>query len=107
MVCCEVQSHSHNLYLNAKKLWTNLEMGVDDYNKLLFAPACVISEFVHYCCSDTAPPDEVPQRLEFMIWVIDNGGRSATLNDELVDFTVWNSDLSRVGLSIVVVILSR
>ena len=29
----------------------------------------------------------MPQRLEFGGFVIDNGGRSVTLNDELVDFT--------------------
>ena len=39
------------------------------------------------------PEDEVAQRIEFDDLVIDNGGRSVTLNGELVDFTSAEYDL--------------
>ena len=43
--------------------------------------------------TDKAPEDEVAQRIEFDDLVIDNGGRSVTLNGELVDFTSAEYDL--------------
>ncbi|MBR7552482.1 response regulator transcription factor, partial [Mycobacterium tuberculosis] len=62
-----------------------LEMGADDYVAKPVQPRVLLARIRALLRrSDTAPTDEVPQRLEFGDLVIDNGGRSVTLNDELV-----------------------
>ena len=70
-----------------------LEMGADDYVAKPFT-TCFISS---YSCFITpyrqTVEDEVAQRIEFDDLVIDNGGRSVTLNGELVDFTSAEYDL--------------
>lgn len=65
-----------------------LEMGADDYVAKPAQPRVLLARIRALLRrSDTAPVESSPQRLEFGDLVIDNGGRSVTLNDELVDFT--------------------
>ena len=99
-VCREVRPHFHNpiLMLTARTedmdQVLGLEMGADDYVAKPVQPRVLLARIRALLRrSDTAPTDEVPQRLEFGDLVIDNGGRSVTLNDELVDFTSAEYDL--------------
>lgn len=71
-----------------------LEMGADDYVAKPVQPRVLLARIRALLRrSDKAPTDDTPQRLEFGDLVIDNGGRSVTLNDELVDFTSAEYDL--------------
>ncbi|WP_369803863.1 response regulator [Moraxella sp. RCAD0137] len=71
-----------------------LEMGADDYVAKPAQPRVLLARIRALLRrSDTAPVKSSPQRLEFGDLVIDNGGRSVTLNDELVDFTSAEYDL--------------
>ncbi|MDH2273307.1 response regulator [Moraxella porci] len=71
-----------------------LEMGADDYVAKPAQPRVLLARIRALLRrSDTAPVESSPQRLEFGDLVIDNGGRSVTLNDELVDFTSAEYDL--------------
>ncbi len=71
-----------------------LEMGADDYVAKPVQPRVLLARIRALLRrSDTAPVESSPQRLEFGDLVIDNGGRSVTLNDELVDFTSAEYDL--------------
>jgi len=84
-ICREVRPHYHQpiLMLTARTedmdQVLGLEMGADDYVAKPVQPR--------------VPEDEVAQRIEFDDLVIDNGGRSVTLNGELVDFTSAEYDL--------------
>lgn len=99
-VCREVRQHYHNpiLMLTARTddmdQVLGLEMGADDYVAKPVQPRVLLARIRALLRrSDVAPADEVAQRLEFGDLVIDNGGRSVTLNDELVDFTSAEYDL--------------
>ncbi|MFB6348152.1 response regulator [Moraxella marmotae] len=71
-----------------------LEMGADDYVAKPAQPRVLLARIRALLRrSETAPTESSPQRLEFGDLVIDNGGRSVTLNDELVDFTSAEYDL--------------
>ncbi|ELA09549.1 two component transcriptional regulator [Moraxella macacae 0408225] len=99
-VCREVRPHYHNpiLMLTARTddmdQVLGLEMGADDYVAKPAQPRVLLARIRALLRrSDVAPTDEVDQRIEFGDLVIDNGGRSVTLNDELVDFTSAEYDL--------------
>lgn len=99
-VCREVRPHYHNpiLMLTARTddmdQVLGLEMGADDYVAKPAQPRVLLARIRALLRrSDVVPNDEVDQRLEFGDLVIDNGGRSVTLNDELVDFTSAEYDL--------------
>lgn len=99
-VCREVRSQFHNpiLMLTARTddmdQVLGLEMGADDYVAKPVQPRVLLARIrAMLRRSETTPSDEVPQRLEFGDLIIDNGGRSVTLNDELVDFTSAEYDL--------------
>ncbi|WP_394262065.1 response regulator [Moraxella boevrei] len=99
-VCREVRPHYHNpiLMLTARTddmdQVLGLEMGADDYVAKPAQPRVLLARIRALLRrSDVVPTDEVDQRLEFGDLVIDNGGRSVTLNDELVDFTSAEYDL--------------
>ncbi|MFW2177777.1 MULTISPECIES: response regulator [unclassified Moraxella] len=99
-VCREVRPHYHNpiLMLTARTedmdQVLGLEMGADDYVAKPVQPRVLLARIRALLRrSETVVTDEVPQRLEFGDLVIDNGGRSVTLNDELVDFTSAEYDL--------------
>ncbi|WP_315043593.1 response regulator [Faucicola mancuniensis] len=99
-VCREVRSQYHNpiLMLTARTddmdQVLGLEMGADDYVAKPVQPRVLLARLRALLRrSDVAPTDDVEQRLEFGDLVIDNGGRSVTLNDELVDFTSAEYDL--------------
>ena len=99
-VCREVRSQFHNpiLMLTARTddmdQVLGLEMGADDYVAKPVQPRVLLARIRALLRrSETTPSDEVPQRLEFGDLIIDNGGRSVTLNDELVDFTSAEYDL--------------
>lgn len=99
-VCREVRQHYHNpiLMLTARTddmdQVLGLEMGADDYVAKPVQPRVLLARIRALLRrSDIVPVDEVAQRLEFGDLVIDNGGRSVTLNDELVDFTSAEYDL--------------
>ena len=99
-VCREVRPHYHQpiLMLTARTedmdQVLGLEMGADDYvakpvqSRVLLARIRALLRR-----TDKTPEDEVAQRIEFDDLVIDNGGRSVTLNGELVDFTSAEYDL--------------
>ena len=71
-----------------------LEQGADDYVAKPAQPRVLLARIRALLRrSETAPSVDSPQRLEFGDLVIDNGGRSVTLNDELVDFTSAEYDL--------------
>ncbi len=71
-----------------------LEMGADDHVAKPVQPRVLLARIRALLRrSDSAPVETSPQRLEFGDLVIDNGGRSVTLNDELVDFTSAEYDL--------------
>src|SRR5690554_6254991 len=71
-----------------------LEMGADDYVAKPVQPRVLVARIRALLRrTDKAPEDEVAQRIEFDDLVIDNGGRSVTLNGELVDFTSAEYDL--------------
>ena len=71
-----------------------LEMGADDYVAKPVQPRVLLARIRALLRrTDKAPEDEVAQRIEFDDLVIDNGGRSVTLNGELVDFTSAEYDL--------------
>lgn len=99
-VCREVRQHYHNpiLMLTARTddmdQVLGLEMGADDYVAKPVQPRVLLARIRALLRrSDIVPVDEVTQRLEFGDLVIDNGGRSVTLNDELIDFTSAEYDL--------------
>ena len=99
-VCREVRPHFHNpiLMLTARTedmdQVLGLEMGADDYVAKPVQPRVLLARIRALLRrSETTPTDEVAQRLEFGDLVIDNGGRSVTLNDELVDFTSAEYDV--------------
>ena len=71
-----------------------LEMGADDYVAKPVQPRVLLARIRALLRrTDKTPEDEVLQRIEFDDLVIDNGGRSVTLNGELVDFTSAEYDL--------------
>ncbi|KAF5308557.1 hypothetical protein FQR65_LT18079 [Abscondita terminalis] len=85
-VCREVRPHYHQpiLMLTARTEDMDQVLGLNGFDHLNFA------------CDELnrqRPEDEVAQRIEFDDLVIDNGGRSVTLNGELVDFTSAEYDL--------------
>ncbi|WFF38965.1 winged helix-turn-helix domain-containing protein [Moraxella nasibovis] len=99
-VCREVRPHYQNpiLMLTARTedmdQVLGLEMGADDYVPKPAQPRVLLARIRALLRrSETAPSVDSPQRLEFGDLVIDNGGRSVTLNDELVDFTSAEYDL--------------
>ncbi len=113
-VCREVRPHYHNpiLMLTARTddmdQVLGLEMGADDYVAKPAQPRVLLARIRALLRrSDVAPTDETPHRLEFGDLVIDNGGRSVTLNDELVDFTSAEYDLLWLLASNAGKILSR
>lgn len=99
-VCREVRPHYHQpiLMLTARTddmdQVLGLEMGADDYVAKPVQPRVLLARIRALLRrSDATPSDDMPHRLEFGDLVIDNGGRSVTLNDELVDFTSAEYDL--------------
>lgn len=99
-VCREVRPHYNQpiLMLTARTddmdQVLGLEMGADDYVAKPVQPRVLLARIRALLRrSDIAPSDDTPHRLEFGDLVIDNGGRSVTLNDELVDFTSAEYDL--------------
>lgn len=113
-VCREVRPHYHNpiLMLTARTddmdQVLGLEMGADDYVAKPAQPRVLLARIRALLRrSDVTPTDDTPHRLEFGDLVIDNGGRSVTLNDELVDFTSAEYDLLWLLASNAGKILSR
>ncbi len=113
-VCREVRPHYHNpiLMLTARTddmdQVLGLEMGADDYVAKPAQPRVLLARIRALLRrSDVTPTDEAPHHLEFGDLVIDNGGRSVTLNDELVDFTSAEYDLLWLLASNAGKILSR
>lgn len=99
-VCREVRPHYQQpiLMLTARTddmdQVLGLEMGADDYVAKPVQPRVLLARIRALLRrSESTPVDASPQRLEFDNLVIDNGGRSVTLNDELVDFTSAEYDL--------------
>jgi len=99
-ICREVRPHYHQpiLMLTARTedmdQVLGLEMGADDYVAKPVQPRVLLARIRALLRrTDKAPEDEVAQRIEFDDLVIDNGGRSVTLNGELVDFTSAEYDL--------------
>ncbi|WP_434352771.1 response regulator [Psychrobacter sp. HD31] len=85
-----------------------LEMGADDYVAKPAQPRVLLARIRALLRRiDITPVEEVPQRIAFGPLVIDNGGRSVTLNDELVDFTSAEYDLLWLLASNAGKILSR
>ena len=71
-----------------------LELGADDYVAKPVQPRVLLARIRALLRrTDKTVEDEVAQRIEFDDLVIDNGGRSVTLNGELVDFTSAEYDL--------------
>lgn len=113
-VCREVRPHFSQpiLMLTARTddmdQVLGLEMGADDYVAKPVQPRVLLARIRALLRrSDAAPSDETQHRLEFGDLVIDNGGRSVTLNDELVDFTSAEYDLLWLLASNAGKILSR
>lgn len=99
-VCREVRPHYQNpiLMLTARTedmdQVLGLEMGADDYVAKPAQPRVLLARIRALLRrSENAPSEDVPQRLEFGELVIDNGGRSVNLGEELVDFTSAEYDL--------------
>ena len=99
-ICREVRPHYHQpiLMLTARTedmdQVLGLEMGADDYVAKPVQPHVLLARIRALLRrTDKTPEDEVAQRIEFDDLVIDNGGRSVTLNGELVDFTSAEYDL--------------
>lgn len=100
-VCREVRSQYNRpiLMLTARTddmdQVLGLEMGADDYVAKPVQPRVLLARIRALLrrSESTIPTDETPQKLVFGNLVIDNGGRSVTLNDELVDFTSAEYDL--------------
>ncbi|MCL1623296.1 winged helix-turn-helix domain-containing protein [Moraxella sp. Tifton1] len=99
-VCREVRPHYQNpiLMLTARTedmdQVLGLEMGADDYVPKPAQPRVLLARIRALLRRlEATPAVDSPQRLEFGNLVIDNGGRSVTLNDELVDFTSAEYDL--------------
>lgn len=113
-VCREVRPHFQNpiLMLTARTddmdQVLGLEMGADDYVAKPAQPRVLLARIRALLRRlDVAPSDDAPDRLEFGDLVIDNGGRSVTLNGELVDFTSAEYDLLWLLASNAGKILSR
>lgn len=113
-VCREVRPHYSNpiLMLTARTddmdQVLGLEMGADDYVAKPVQPRVLLARIRALLRrSDSVPAEDVAHRLEFGDLVIDNGGRSVTLNDELVDFTSAEYDLLWLLASNAGKILSR
>lgn len=71
-----------------------LEMGADDYVAKPVQPRVLLARIRALLRRvETEPEENSPQKLVFGDLVIDNGGRSVTLNDELIDFTSAEYDL--------------
>ena len=99
-ICREVRPHYHQpiLMLTARTedmdQVLGLELGADDYVAKPVQPRVLLARIRALLRrTDKTPEDEVAQRIEFDDLVIDNGGRSVTLNGELVDFTSAEYDL--------------
>lgn len=99
-VCREVRPHYTNpiLMLTARTddmdQVLGLEMGADDYVTKPAQPRVLLARIRALLRRiENAPEEQTQQRLTFGNLVIDNGGRSVTLNDELVDFTSAEYDL--------------
>lgn len=100
-VCREVRSQYNRpiLMLTARTddmdQVLGLEMGADDYVAKPVQPRVLLARIRALLrrSESTTPTDETPQKLVFANLVIDNGGRSVTLNEELVDFTSAEYDL--------------
>ena len=99
-VCREVRPHYHQpiLMLTARTedmdQVLGLEMGADDYVAKPVQPRVLLARIRALLRrTDKVSEDEVAQRIEFDDLVIDNGGRSVTLNGDLVDFTSAEYDL--------------
>jgi two-component system response regulator RstA len=99
-ICREVRPHYHQpiLMLTARTedmdQVLGLEMGADDYVAKPVQPRVLLARIRALLRrTDKTPEDEVAQRIEFDDLVIDTGGRSVTLNGELVDFTSAEYDL--------------
>lgn len=113
-ICREVRPHYHSpiLMLTARTddmdQVLGLEMGADDYVAKPVQPRVLLARIRALLRrSDATPTDDTPHRLEFGDLVIDNGGRSVTLNDKLVDFTSAEYDLLWLLASNAGKILSR
>ena len=99
-ICREVRPHYHQpiLMLTARTedmdQVLGLEMGADDYVAKPVQPRVLLARIRALLRrTDKTPEDEVAQRIELDDLVIDIGGRSVTLNGELVDFTSAEYDL--------------
>lgn len=113
-VCREVRPHYSQpiLMLTARTddmdQVLGLEMGADDYVAKPVQPRVLLARIRALLRrSDVIPADDTPHRLEFGDLVIDNGGRSVTLNEQLVDFTSAEYDLLWLLASNAGKILSR
>ena len=99
-ICREVRPHYHHpiLMLTARTddmdQVLGLEMGADDYVAKPAQPRVLLARIRALLRrTDKVIEEDTPQRLEFDDLVIDNGGRSVNLGDELVEFTSAEYDL--------------
>lgn len=99
-VCREVRPHYNQpiLMLTARTedmdQVLGLEMGADDYVAKPVQPRVLLARIRALLRrADKTATDDVPQRLEFGGLIIDNGGRTVSLNGKPVDFTSAEYDL--------------
>ncbi|UNU72710.1 response regulator [Moraxella nasovis] len=99
-VCREVRPHYQQpiLMLTARTddmdQVLGLEMGADDYVAKTVQPRVLLARVRALLRRlDGVASEDSPQRLQFDNLVIDNGGRSVTLDGQLVDFTSAEYDL--------------
>ena len=99
-ICREVRPHYHHpiLMLTVRTddmdQVLGLEMGADDYVAKPAQPRVLLARIRALLRrTDKVIEEDTPQRLEFDDLVIDNGGRSVNLGDELVEFTSAEYDL--------------
>ncbi len=113
-VCREVRPYFNNpiLMLTARTddmdQVLGLEMGADDYVAKPAQPRVLLARIRALLRrTESAMAEEIPQRLEFGDLIIDNGGRSVSVNDKFVDFTSAEYDLLWLLASNAGKILSR
>ena len=99
-VCREIRPHYQKpiLMLTARTddmdQVLGLEMGADDYVAKPVQPRVLLARIRALLRrSEKIVDEDTPSRLEFDNLIIDNGGRSVTLNDEPVEFTSAEYDL--------------
>ncbi len=113
-VCREVRPYFNNpiLMLTARTddmdQVLGLEMGADDYVAKPAQPRVLLARIRALLRrTESAMAEEIPQRLEFGELIIDNGGRSVSVNGKFVDFTSAEYDLLWLLASNAGKILSR